>query len=41
MAISSGCIRMTNEDVIELYDNVKIGTPVVVLERNAFRLASI
>ena len=30
-AISSGCIRMTNEDVIELYDKVKIGTPVVVL----------
>ena len=22
---------MTNEDVIELYDKVKIGTPVVVL----------
>jgi lipoprotein-anchoring transpeptidase ErfK/SrfK len=39
-AISSGCIRMTNEDVIELYDKVKIGTPVVVLSRNAFRLAS-
>ncbi len=38
-AISSGCIRMTNEDVIELYDRVKIGTPVVVLGRNAFRLA--
>jgi lipoprotein-anchoring transpeptidase ErfK/SrfK len=30
-AISSGCIRMTNEDVIELYDKVKIGAPVVVL----------
>jgi lipoprotein-anchoring transpeptidase ErfK/SrfK len=30
-AISSGCIRMTNEDVIELYDKVKVGTPVVVL----------
>jgi lipoprotein-anchoring transpeptidase ErfK/SrfK len=30
-AISSGCIRMTNEDVIELYDKVKIGSPVVVL----------
>ena len=30
-AISSGCIRMTNEDVIELFDKVKIGTPVVVL----------
>ncbi len=30
-AISSGCIRMTNEDVIELYDKVKMGSPVVVL----------
>jgi lipoprotein-anchoring transpeptidase ErfK/SrfK len=29
--ISSGCIRMTNEDVIELYEKVKIGSPVVVL----------
>jgi len=38
-AISSGCIRMTNEDVIELYDKVKIGTPAVVLKQNAFRLA--
>jgi len=30
-AISSGCIRMTNEDVIDLYGRVKIGAPVVVL----------
>ena len=30
-AISSGCIRMTNEDAIDLYRRVKIGTPVVVL----------
>ena len=30
-AISSGCIRMTNEDVIDLYSRVKIGSPVVVL----------
>jgi lipoprotein-anchoring transpeptidase ErfK/SrfK len=32
-AISSGCIRMTNEDAIDLYNRVKIGTPVVVLAR--------
>ena len=32
-AISSGCIRMTNEDVIDLYNRVKVGTPVVVLAR--------
>ena len=30
-AISSGCIRMTNEDVIDLYKRVKEGTVVVVL----------
>jgi lipoprotein-anchoring transpeptidase ErfK/SrfK len=30
-AISSGCIRMTNEDVIDLYSRVKVGTTVVVL----------
>ena len=33
-AISSGCIRLTNEDVIDLYNRVKIGTPVVVLAPN-------
>lgn len=30
-AISSGCIRMTNEDVIDLFDHVKQGATVVVL----------
>src|SRR5215813_9667089 len=30
-AISSGCIRMTNNDVIDLFDHVKMGTTVVVL----------
>ena len=30
-AISSGCIRMTNEDAIDLYDRVKPGAIVVVL----------
>ncbi len=30
-AVSSGCIRMTNRDVTDLYDRVKIGTKVVVL----------
>ena len=30
-AISSGCIRLTNEDVIDLYKRVKVGTVVVVL----------
>jgi lipoprotein-anchoring transpeptidase ErfK/SrfK len=30
-AVSSGCIRMMNEDVIDLYDRAKIGTKVVVV----------
>ena len=30
-AVSSGCIRMTNDDVADLYDRVKVGTQVVVL----------
>ena len=29
--VSSGCIRMLNNDVIDLYARVKIGTKVVVL----------
>jgi lipoprotein-anchoring transpeptidase ErfK/SrfK len=29
--VSSGCIRMRNEDVIDLYQRVKIGTKVVVI----------
>ena len=33
-AISSGCIRMTNEDVIDLYNRVKPGAVVVVLAPN-------
>jgi lipoprotein-anchoring transpeptidase ErfK/SrfK len=30
-AISSGCIRLTNEDVIDLYSRVEMGAVVVVL----------
>ena len=30
-AVSSGCIRMLNEDVVDLYERVRIGTQVVVL----------
>ena len=29
-AVSSGCIRMTNRDVADLYDRVKVGTKVIV-----------
>ncbi len=30
-SISSGCIRLTNEDAIDLYNRVKVGAMVVVL----------
>jgi len=29
--VSSGCIRLTNDDVTDLYTRVKVGTRVVVL----------
>ena len=29
---SHGCVRMRNQDVIELFDLVDVGTPVVILE---------
>jgi lipoprotein-anchoring transpeptidase ErfK/SrfK len=30
-AVSSGCIRMTNEDVIDLYNRVRVGARVIVI----------
>jgi lipoprotein-anchoring transpeptidase ErfK/SrfK len=33
--VSSGCIRMTNDDVSDLYARVAVGTRVVVLSPNA------
>lgn len=30
-AVSSGCIRMRNEDVVDLYDRVGVGTRVIVI----------
>jgi lipoprotein-anchoring transpeptidase ErfK/SrfK len=30
-AVSSGCIRMRNEDVTDLYERVKVGTRVIVM----------
>ena len=33
--VSSGCIRLTNADVIDLYSRVQIGTKVVVLPQTA------
>ena len=29
-AVSSGCIRMTNDDVADLYDRVKVGTRAII-----------
>ena len=33
--VSSGCIRLTNEDVTDLFNRVSIGAKVVVLPKNA------
>ena len=33
--VSSGCIRLTNEDVTDLFSRVDIGTRVVVLAKRA------
>jgi lipoprotein-anchoring transpeptidase ErfK/SrfK len=30
-AVSSGCIRMTNDDVEDLYHRVRVGTKVIVI----------
>jgi lipoprotein-anchoring transpeptidase ErfK/SrfK len=35
--VSSGCIRLTNEDVEDLYNRVTIGAKVVVVNDNAHR----
>ncbi|MCA6124915.1 L,D-transpeptidase [Bradyrhizobium sp. WSM 1704] len=38
--VSSGCIRLTNEDVADLFSRVDVGTRVVVLPKNAPHLAA-
>jgi hypothetical protein len=38
--VSSGCIRLTNEDVTDLFSRVGIGTRVVVMSKNAAHLAA-
>ena len=38
--VSSGCIRMLNEDVIDLYDRTHIGTKVVVLPMTRISMGS-
>ena len=37
--VSSGCIRLTNENVSDLFDRVTIGTKVVVLPMNGHNVA--
>jgi lipoprotein-anchoring transpeptidase ErfK/SrfK len=38
--VSSGCIRLTNEDVTDLFNRVAIGAKVVVLPKNGAHLVS-
>ena len=38
--VSSGCIRLTNDDVTDLYSRVNVGTKVVVLPINGSRRAA-
>src|SRR6476646_5054368 len=37
--VSSGCIRLTNEDVVDLYERVKVGAKVIVLPTTVARRA--
>jgi lipoprotein-anchoring transpeptidase ErfK/SrfK len=30
-AVSSGCVRLTNDDIVDLYDRIPVGTSVMVL----------
>jgi lipoprotein-anchoring transpeptidase ErfK/SrfK len=38
--VSSGCIRLTNEDVSDLYDRVPVGTKVIVLPMSGPQVSS-
>jgi lipoprotein-anchoring transpeptidase ErfK/SrfK len=37
--VSSGCIRLTNDNVIDLYNRVKIGAKVIVLPMDQRHMA--
>jgi lipoprotein-anchoring transpeptidase ErfK/SrfK len=37
--VSSGCIRLTNDDVVDLYNRVKVGAKVVVLPMTDHRIS--
>ena len=30
-AVSSGCVRLTNDDIVDLYERVPLGTTVLVI----------
>lgn len=34
-AVSNGCIRMLNEDVIDLYERVHVGAPVIAINKRS------
>lgn len=38
--VSSGCIRLTNDDVVDLYERVKVGAKVIVLPATTARRPS-
>jgi lipoprotein-anchoring transpeptidase ErfK/SrfK len=38
--VSSGCIRLANEDIIDLYNRVRVGTKVVVLPTTGHRASA-
>ena len=38
--VSAGCIRMTNEDIVDLYDRTPVGTKVVVVATAATPVAA-
>lgn len=40
-AMSSGCIRLLNQDIIDLYSRVPLGAPIVVLPDSQPRLLSL
>jgi lipoprotein-anchoring transpeptidase ErfK/SrfK len=39
-SVSSGCVRMINQDVVDLYDRVPNGTPIVVTDLSAGGMAA-
>ena len=39
-SVSSGCVRMINQDVVDLYDRVPSGTPVVVTDLSGGGMAA-